>query len=133
MTGKPSKPTRVNVKQLQSVVNDLTNLQNFVNNQPPGSFTAVGQEIKSSLGTQTSDNGLNNIAGIDDVDKRYQDAVMTTTTQAWPDVKNGIGALITMLTDTITKHTTADGNAANGANDTNTGTGTGGAGGRVSH
>ena len=131
MTGKPSKPTRVNVKQLQAVVNDLTALQGLVNEPPPGSFTAVGQDIKSNLGTQTSDNGLNNIAGIDDVDKRYQDAVLTTTTQAWPDVKSGIGALITMLTDTITKHTTADTNAATGANDTNTGTT--GAGARGSH
>jgi hypothetical protein len=132
MTAKPSKPTRVNVKQLQSVVNDLTALQTLVSEPPPGSFTAIGADIKTDLGTQTPDNGLSNIAGIDDVDKRYQDAVQTTN-QAWPDVTNGIGALILMLNDTITKHTTADTNAANGANETNTGTSGAGAGGRGSH
>lgn len=121
MAPQPSKPSRVDVKQLQSVVSDLTALQSLVQDPPPGSFTAIGQEIKSNLGSQTSDNGLVNIAGIDDVDKRYQDAV-TTTNQAWPDVTNGISALIGMLNDTITRHSTADSNASNGANETNTGT-----------
>ncbi|WP_375487552.1 hypothetical protein [uncultured Jatrophihabitans sp.] len=132
MAPQPSKPSRVDVKQLQSVVTDLTALQNLVQDPPPGSFTAIGQEIKSNLGSQTSDNGLVDIAGIDDVDKRYQDAV-TTTNQAWPDVTSGISALIGMLNDTINKHMTADHHAADGANDTNTsttgGTGTTGRGG----
>ena len=130
MATQPSKPTRINVKQLQSVVNDLTALKELTDNPPPGSFTAITGEIKTSLGTQVSDNGLNNIAGIDDVDKRYQDASQTVA-KVWPQVTEGIGALITMLTDTINKHTTADGHAAQGANDTNTGTAA--TGGRASH
>jgi hypothetical protein len=129
MTTKPSKPTNVNVKKLQSVLSDLTAIQQIVNEPPPGSLDAVGVEIKSNLGTQTSDNGLTNIAGIDDVDKRYHDAVHTVTVQAWPDVQHGIGALITMLNDTILKHTTADTHAADGANQTNTGSAAGGRGG----
>lgn len=119
MATKPTKPSHVNVTALKEVLADLQGIQSTVNEPPPGSFTAVGMEIRSDLGTQVGDNGLTDIAGIDDIDKRYQDNV-TVLNQAWPDVKSGIGALIAMLSETISKHSTADTNATDSADRTNT-------------
>jgi len=112
----PKKPTHVDVKALQQVLSDLQDLQDHVSKPPPDSFDSLGDTIESDL--KQGDNGLQR-NGAQIAGTRYHEATVNFT-QGWGDVKTGIGSLITLVQQTIAKHSGADSDAATSARTTNT-------------